>query len=159
MPPDTGQQQQIDRTSPTMQSAPKLEYHEASAFRGPIPPPSLFAEYEAVMPGAAKRILANWESQTKHRQRMETIVIENDTFRSKASMICATVIAVVAIIGGTYVVAISSGSTGMCAAGAAIAGTPLAGILTAFLKGTNSRREEREKKAEAMATKPRQNTG
>ena len=42
-----------------------------SEFRGPIPPPEIISGYEAIIPGAADRILAMAEKQSQHRQEME----------------------------------------------------------------------------------------
>jgi uncharacterized membrane protein len=44
-------------------------------FSGPIPPPTLLAEYNKVVPNAAERILAMAEKQSEHRQFLEKKVI------------------------------------------------------------------------------------
>jgi len=39
-------------------------------YQGPIPPPSLLQEYDAVVPGSAERILAMAERQSAHRDKI-----------------------------------------------------------------------------------------
>ena len=40
---------------------------EAAAFSGPLPPPSMYRDYEAILPGSAERIL-NWAEQAQEHQ-------------------------------------------------------------------------------------------
>ncbi|PWB34680.1 DUF2335 domain-containing protein [Pseudomonas sp. SDI] len=43
----------------------------AKSFQGPLPPPALLQEYDAVVPGLAKEIVQWTTSQTAHRQGIE----------------------------------------------------------------------------------------
>ena len=45
-------------------------------FMGPCPPPEMLAAYEAIEPGMADRILRQGESQTAHRQEMESKLLD-----------------------------------------------------------------------------------
>jgi uncharacterized membrane protein len=40
-------------------------------YRGPLPPPELFGQYDSVVPGAADRILAMAEKEQAHRHNWE----------------------------------------------------------------------------------------
>ena len=40
---------------------------EAAAFSGPLPPPSMFSQYEVVLPGSADRIMQMAENEQSHR--------------------------------------------------------------------------------------------
>lgn len=40
-------------------------------FSGPLPPPALLADYDAVLPGLARTIIAEWQAETRHRRRSE----------------------------------------------------------------------------------------
>lgn len=44
---------------------------EALAMQGPLPPPDILSGYDAIVPGAAERILAMAEKQNDHRIEME----------------------------------------------------------------------------------------
>jgi uncharacterized membrane protein len=61
-PPVGRQQQQLQIHNLTHQS-----------FEGPIPPPAALQQYEAIVPGAAERILAMAEEESRHRRQQEAI--------------------------------------------------------------------------------------
>ena len=44
---------------------------EASLYRGPLPDPGTLREYDEVVPGCAKQIIDEWQSQTRHRHEQE----------------------------------------------------------------------------------------
>lgn len=50
----------------------------ASAFRGPLPTPSMLAEYDEVVPGLAKNIVQWTTDQTAHRQQIESRAVGID---------------------------------------------------------------------------------
>ena len=89
---------------------------------GPIPPPSEFREYDQLIPNGADRIMAQWESETKHRHTMQSraqwfTLIEQLAARFFALLFAGGCLAVVAcgisqdatipasIIGGVMIVA------------------------------------------------------
>lgn len=41
--------------------------HQISSFQGPLPPPSMLADYDKIIPGSAERILAMTEHEQKSR--------------------------------------------------------------------------------------------
>ncbi|MGL4370892.1 MAG: DUF2335 domain-containing protein, partial [Spirochaetota bacterium] len=45
--------------------------HQSVTYSGPLPLPSDFSGYEAVLPGAAERIMAMTEEQSRHRMKCE----------------------------------------------------------------------------------------
>ena len=47
-----------------------------AAFSGPLPPPSLFREYDEILPGAAERILSLVESEARHQHEVENKALE-----------------------------------------------------------------------------------
>jgi uncharacterized membrane protein len=40
-------------------------------YTGPLPPPEILREYDAILPGAADRILKNFETESDHRRSLE----------------------------------------------------------------------------------------
>lgn len=57
---------------------------EAAAFSGPLPPPSMFGQYDQVLEGSAGRIMAMAEIEQSHRIRWESRCLEfaaNETLR------------------------------------------------------------------------------
>jgi len=47
-----------------------------SSFSGPMPPPDLVAQYEELLPGAAKFFFVTLDRQTTHRHALEAKVID-----------------------------------------------------------------------------------
>ena len=56
------------------------------SYSGPLPPPSMFKDYENVLPGSADRILALAEKEQDLRRRDNSSVSRNDTVRVYGSI-------------------------------------------------------------------------
>lgn len=115
------------------------------SFEGPIPPPAILSQYDAVVPGAAERILRLAESQVEHRHHQEALVnqaniktqdrqialAEHQTklvFRSDAiGQACGFLVSTGSVIGCVYLAII-----GQPWVAVALASLPLAGIVRAF---------------------------
>jgi uncharacterized membrane protein len=126
------------------------------SFSGPLPPPEVLEKYNQVLPGAAERILAMAEQQSRHRQTIETKVIDSNVFVQKLGPILGFIIAMTAVVGG--IVLILKGKDGY---GLASILTPLAGLVGVFIYGKQRQKKELEDKAEgfippAAASKPDQ---
>ncbi len=115
-------------------------------YRGPYPPPVLLAEYDAVLPGAAERIIAMAEKQIAHRIELETTVIKGDSRRSWWGLVLGFVTTLV-ISGVGLTVALKVSPT----AGATIITGTVVALAGVFVYGSWSRRGEREHKANLMA--------
>ncbi len=70
----------------------EIRIQKAETFQGPLPKPSDFAQYDAVLPGAAERIIAMAEKQAIHRQSLERKVIDSDAFHALVGTISGLVI-------------------------------------------------------------------
>lgn len=73
-------------------------------FSGPLPPPEMFEKYERVLPGLADRITKMAESQSEHRQKLETSVINFDKIKSLLGLVFAFLIVICAIVAGTFLI-------------------------------------------------------
>ena len=110
----------------------------------PIPPPGDFERYEAILPGAADRILtmaekAQGRRHDRARMALETerLVVQGESRRSFLGVVAAFIISLLCIGGGVYLIA-----NGQVWAGTALVGFDLAGLVAVFIYGTNSRRTE-----------------
>ena len=109
----------------------------------PIPTASELKGYEQACKGAADRIISMAEKQAEHRQNIEKIVVEAASKRSILGVVFAFLIALFAFI-----------LSGMCfywghmVSANIIFGSALVTIVTAFIYGTSSNRQEREDKFE-----------
>jgi uncharacterized membrane protein len=117
----------------------------AQQFSGPLPQPSDLEYYERIIPGAAERIISLAEKQSEHRQYLEKSVILSDIKNSRTGLWCALIIAISGIGSSVFCAAI-----GQPWAAAALSGTSLAGIVTAFIYGSKVRRDERARKQELV---------
>lgn len=124
-------------------------HREERSFSGPLPHPEILRQFEQVVPGAAERIIKMAEDQSSHRRDLEKKVIDSDIERSKWGQILGFVLAlvglsvsgVVAVIGNPW-------------AGTVIGVGTIASLVSVFMYGTNSRRQERQEKEES---KPQDN--
>ena len=64
-------------------------------FEGPLPPPSILAQYDQVAPGAAERILGMAERQSSHRIALEARVVSSDVVRSYLGLLLGFVVVIV----------------------------------------------------------------
>lgn len=48
----------------------------AATFSGPLPPPSIIAGYEDILPGSADRIFTMAENEQKHRHEVENDIVQ-----------------------------------------------------------------------------------
>jgi uncharacterized membrane protein len=119
----------------------------AEMYSGPIPPPSIMAEWEKVIPGSADRILKMAEKQSAHRIAMEQKVVDGDMRRSDRGLIFGFIIALVMIIGGFIIIGL-----GHDWAGATIITTSLAGVAGLFVYSYISRDKERKSRMNAATT-------
>lgn len=114
-------------------------------FSGPLPPPQVLEKYNQVVPGAADRIIAMAESQSKHRQDLELKVITADIRSAKLGLWFGLIIGLTAIIGGVSCI-IMGGEIG----GSVIGGTGITGLVGVFVYGSTQRRKEREIRYQKM---------
>lgn len=119
-----------------------------SQFQGPIPPPELLREYEAIVPGAADRIITVMENQASHRMFLERTVITGDSMRAYLG-IAAGFISTLTLFGlATWLIA-----TGHGAEGVAMATANIAALVGVFVHGTRMRQQEREEKRQSRGRK------
>ena len=99
-------------------------------FSGPMPPPSILQGYELILPGAAERILAIVESDTKHEQNIEFAALraaESQVKRGQIFSFCLVIIAFASCLGALFL--------GSEVVASVIAGTTIGAVATAFVVG------------------------
>ena len=112
-------------------------YVIASKFRGPLPPPDILAQYNNAHPEAAERIITSFEKQSAHRQYIEKKQADTNSIVSYLGPIFAFVICITCLIVSGIVI-----NNGHPVAGTLLAGGGLAGVVTAFLRGTRHKSEK-----------------
>ncbi len=102
--------------------------------------------YDVVQPGLGERIVSMAENQSNHRMEMEKVVVQGDSTRANWGLFAALFFGLACLGCGTFLI-----QKGHDKAGAAIVGTPILGVISTFIYGTNSRREERVRKEKIRA--------
>lgn len=117
----------------------------AAYFEGPLPPPAVLREYDALAPGSAERIIRLMEQQSHHRMELEKTAIQHDTRRANWGLASGTMLSIGVLVLCAYLVYTGNALTGVALVIAEI--VALAGV---FVYGTNSRRQERIEKVESL---------
>lgn len=121
--------------------------HEQVQYSGPIPLPAMLEQYDKVVPGAAERIIKMAEQQHSHRIAIEGKVIASDVRNSFLGVVCAFVITLAVLALAAY----SIYRNQPWAAGFfSVLG--IGGLVSTFIYGTQSRRQERGQRAEQKPT-------
>ena len=113
----------------------------ATSYSGPIPPAEQLRQYEDICPGAAERILAMAEAQSRHRQGIQAIIVRSGARNSLLGVIFAFVLGLSTIVGGVFLA-----FNGLAWPGALLGSAGLIGLVSVFIYGTRSNKEERANK-------------
>lgn len=106
-----------------------LETTITQTIESPYPPSSELEGYERVLPGAAERIFALVEAESKHRRELEKTALERESRDSLIGLAAAFVVAMTATVGGGALVYF-----GYPVAGSIFGLSGVASIVGAFLK-------------------------
>ncbi len=115
------------------------------AYYGLLPRPSDLREYNEIVPGAAERILSMAERQAAHRQNLERVVVFGDSRRSFYGLWAGFIVALCFLGGAVFLV-----FNGHEWAGTIVGGLDIVGLVSVFVIGSRSRKQERIEKAEIM---------
>ena len=99
-------------------------------FSGPIPPPSMLGEYDAIHDGLANRIVGMAESQQAHRQSLEKRSVEAAIKTESRGQHYALIVSFLIIAGAMYLI-----GSGKEISGTLLAGGTLTGLAYIFITG------------------------
>jgi uncharacterized membrane protein len=88
---------------------------------GPLPAPQILKGYDDVVPGAADRILGEFQAQGAHRRRMEQFVVISDAVRAFLGLLIGGGLAVYMIYNGSQLLEAGKSIDGFGQIGTAIA--------------------------------------
>jgi uncharacterized membrane protein len=103
---------------------------------GPLPASDELAKYEQIAPGAANRLITLVEQQSSHRISIETFVIKSQQWQSFAGQILGFLVAIAFLVGAVYTVV-----HGFAIAGTIIGSLDLIGLVTVFVLGRNTQKQ------------------
>jgi len=116
----------------------RAEYSEHS---GPLPDPRYFRELAKIYPEAPRIIIEEFRQQSEHRRAMEKAVIGTRSALARRSQIFGLTIGLFGLMGSFSVVALGYPQTG-----ATIATTCVLSLVTVFVLGRESQKQERVEK-------------
>lgn len=103
---DKSDQEIIDQVN--KMKIPEKQKHDIIAtmemYSGPIPHPKILAGYQALYPGAAKKIIDNGVAESEHRRHMETARQRRRGHLAWASMILLFIVCVIFMLGSFYLI-------------------------------------------------------
>jgi uncharacterized membrane protein len=110
---------------------------QVTQYSGPLPHPDALERYNQICPGAAERIIAQFENQALHRQSLEVKVVHSNTFCQKLGSVSALILGLAGICGGIYLV-----HAGQSTPGLATFFTSLCSLIGVFIYGRESQKKE-----------------
>lgn len=113
---------------------------EQELFSGPLPHPEHLAAYKEISPDIPERIMRMAENQSEHRRKLESARDESNLKLEARGQVFGFVIAMIAVIGGIYLMA-----NGQSLEGAATAIPPVAGLVGLFIWVRRERKQELKK--------------
>ncbi len=129
-----------DRPGARLPTAPRML---GGAFAGPIPPPSLLADYERISPGLADRIVGMAENQSQHRRDIEQKIVaaeihdrERQSTEARIGQASALIITLFALGVGAY-----TACAGHEVAGGILGIGGISGIVATFIAGRDRQRD------------------
>ena len=110
---------------------------------GPLPSPQALKEFNEVIPGAANRIIIQFEKQAEHRQHLERTVVESRSENMKRGQCFGFIIGMFGLAASAFLI-----WNGHELAGSFLGGIDLVGLVSVFIYGTHTQREERKQRKE-----------
>ena len=112
------------------QASRDIVHQSSASFEGPMPTPAILEGYERLVPGAAERILAMAESDTKHQHAIEFSALRAAEGEVKRGQIFAFIIGLAALLASMF--ALYMGSSVVAGI---IGGTTVVGLVSVFVVG------------------------
>lgn len=147
--PQPEEGEQPDALPPEIQRQQRIisaQVEASSTFSGPLPPPDILIKYNEAIPDAAERILAMAERQANHRMELERQVVNADIGRSRLGLGAGFIVALGGLAASYFL--IDGGNT---AAGLTVASIDIVSLVSVFVFGTVSSRQERIERAKMMS--------
>jgi uncharacterized membrane protein len=111
------------------------------AHSGPLPTPESLEKYNGIIPNGAERIMNMAEVQASHRIEIEKVVVLNQVKQSSRGQIFGFIIALVGLASSIFLA-----MNGFQLVATTIGGTTVIGLVTVFVYGKRSQKQELENK-------------
>lgn len=107
-----------------------VTFIQESNWEGPLPPPVHLKQFDEIVPGAASRILAEWEAETAHRRDIERKTFWATAAERIGGRILAFLSYIFALLAAAY-----CASLGLEWAAGIIGGATIASVVASFVYG------------------------
>jgi uncharacterized membrane protein len=114
-------------------------------YSGPLPHPDHLARFEGVLPGAAERIMAGFERQAQHRQKLEDRVTRANVRAQTRGSWLGFIIAILFLAASIYLITHDRPIEGTI-----LGSVDIVGLVSVFVYGRREQRRERETKNRLM---------
>jgi uncharacterized membrane protein len=121
--------------------------HES--YTSPIPPPSVLAQYDEILPGCADRILKMAESQERHRHNMESSVVRSNIMNERLGLFAALTLALILTLGSIGLIAINRPVEGL----SIVLGETIV-LVGSFYYAQHRLRQERKERLKELSDQP-----
>lgn len=111
--------------------------HRATAWSGPLPPPSVLADFGNVVENGAERIMIAWEAETAHRRKIEIDSLRFSFLDSMFGKISALIFVLAALGVTAY-----SASIGAQWIGVVLGGGVIGSVVWAFVNASKSKKND-----------------
>ncbi len=105
-------------------------------YAGPLPHPDILKKFDEIIPGAADRIISQFESQSEHRRFLEKRFSFHEIIKSYIGIACGFIIGAGSVSGGIWLAV-----QGNDILASVIGGGGIIGLVAVFVYGTNSRKK------------------
>lgn len=149
--PSNPEEEFLDEINPELlKGIPKNKRAEIASYifsvqkthSGPLPSPDYLDEYSRIIPNGAERIMQMAEKQSAHRMEMEKKALSSHINQGYIGQLFGLIIGLASLAAGVYL-----GINGQPFLGGAIGLGTITGLVTAFIKGRDSEREEISEKS------------
>lgn len=130
--------QQGGGTNRRIRGASDGQHHVVEYLEGPLPAPETLAQYDALVPGAANRIITMAEEQATHRRNLEAQAVPAAIAAEKRGQYSGLVVAISGL-GASLIL----GLAGKEVAAAALGGGGLFSLAAVFVVGRRAQERER----------------
>ena len=120
--------------------SPELIGFQASLHAGPLPSPSVLADYERLVPGSAERIIVQFEEQSRHRRDLESLTVKTNSTAQLRGQVIGGVLALAAMLASIILVA-----QGLVWQGVVLIVADFAALTAVFVTGRRGQERERSR--------------
>ena len=128
----------VDPEQSDQDSQTRVVAHRSVEYQGPLPPPSALSAYDQISPGAADRMIREWQQDRQHQRKMQAESLEIYKNSSRWAPAYRLVTIIVVIAGGLLAVLLGEPAMGWFLGLGAALSYPVGSALIRILRGRDN---------------------